>query len=117
MGIQSVQHILVDMLVHFLWSQVNMNKLHIQLMKVSNDYLLHMVMGHMDLLPDDDHKLKEVVFDVVNIKLLHRLCNLVDNSKLDYDSQLYIRSQHRTLYRMDLYIFDGNMIFLNHNLD
>lgn len=84
MDIQSVIHIRVDRLVDCLDSLVDMSKWHNRSVRLNNDYLLRMVMDHMDGLDVLDRRLQVVHVVVVYTTLMHRPCNPVDNNKRHY---------------------------------
>lgn len=117
MDIQREKHILVYKLVGFLCSLVNMNKLHIHFVKLSNDYLGHKPNDHMDLLEVFDHKLLAVDEYMAYMIQAHLQYNLLDRSKLVNDLQLDRELLCHKHFHMDLHTFDLSMIYPMDNLD
>lgn len=74
-------HIVVDMQADYLDRLVSMSKLHIQLVRLDNDYWHHMVNFHMDLLDC----ISVVVVVSVYMKLKRHPYDRLDNNKLGND--------------------------------
>lgn len=78
-----------------------MSKLHIQLVRLSNDYLHRKVMDRMDLVVDDDLQMVSVVEYMAYMIRVHRRYDLLDRNRRQHDLQLDIMHLCRKHVHMD----------------